>query len=102
VKEDDINKLLSSLEGKSTEDVVADGMSKLASVPSGGGAHPSHLARIHRKRHCAISTSFYSIPQAAPCPLLLLAVVVAAMVATRAARRRKKKKKRKKRSANAL
>jgi len=102
VKEDDINKLLSSLEGKSTEDVVADGMSKLASVPSGGGAHPSHLARIHRKRHCAISTSFYSVPQAAPCPLLLLAVVVAAVVATRAARRRRKRKKRKKRSANAL
>lgn len=29
--------MLSNLEGKDTEDVVADGMSKLASVPAGGG-----------------------------------------------------------------
>lgn len=37
-KDDDINKLLSNMEGRETEEVIADGMSKLASVPSGGGA----------------------------------------------------------------
>ena len=33
-----MDQLLSELEGKSIEEVIASGVSKLASVPSGGGA----------------------------------------------------------------
>lgn len=36
--EDKISKLLSELEGKNVEEVIAMGMGKLASVPVGGGA----------------------------------------------------------------
>ena len=32
-----VDQLLSELEGKSIEDVIASGVSKLANVPSGGG-----------------------------------------------------------------
>ncbi|KAJ2091999.1 60S acidic ribosomal protein P2 [Coemansia sp. RSA 986] len=36
-----INKLLSALEGKEIEELIAEGSSKLASVPSGGAAAPA-------------------------------------------------------------
>ncbi|KAK9719968.1 60S acidic ribosomal protein P2 [Basidiobolus ranarum] len=36
-----LNKLISELEGKNVEELIAEGKSKLASVPSGGAAAPA-------------------------------------------------------------
>ncbi|KAL7747686.1 60S acidic ribosomal protein P2 [Sorochytrium milnesiophthora] len=38
---DQLDKVLAQLEGKNVEDVIAEGLSKLASVPSGGAASGS-------------------------------------------------------------
>ncbi|KAL1879128.1 hypothetical protein VTK73DRAFT_7247 [Phialemonium thermophilum] len=39
--DDRLNKLLEELEGKDINELIAEGSSKLASVPSGGGAAPA-------------------------------------------------------------
>merc|ERR1711981_56568 len=38
IDDEQLSKVISELEGKNVDDVVAEGMSLLASVPSGGGA----------------------------------------------------------------
>lgn len=41
VEEDKISKLLSEVEGKSVEELIAEGNEKLSSVPTGGAAAPA-------------------------------------------------------------
>merc|ERR1711974_54454 len=44
IEADKLDKVFAELDGKNVEDVIAEGMSLLASVPSGGAAAPAAAA----------------------------------------------------------